>query len=243
MSPQLLRYREVDSTNTEAGRLLKAGELSEGAIILADYQRTGRGQGDHSWISSPGKNLLMSWVMYPAFLSVSHQFSLSKAVSLAIRDLLSDHGIDVMIKWPNDILCRGNKICGILLENSVMGESIRHSIAGIGLNVNQESFPDFPWKPTSMKLETGREKETGLLAGELGYLLAKRCAQLQNEGPQCLDQEYLQAFYYLDESHDFTDGEKIFPAVARGVDESGRLLLEINGATDAFGFHEVKMIY
>lgn len=113
----------------------------------------------------------MSWIVYPAFLSVQDQFQLSKAVSLAITDFLSLFSIEAEIKWPNDILCSGSKICGILIENSIMGDELRHSIVGIGLNVRQEVFPEFPWKATSMYLEmagnegAGEDKSTGATSG------------------------------------------------------------------------------
>lgn len=152
-----ITYREIDSTNAEAARRLGHGSVPEGLVILADYQSGGRGQGGNGWTSAAGKNILMSWIVFPAFLSVQDQFQLSKAVSLAITDFLGTYSIAAKIKWPNDILCDGAKICGILIENSIMGEQLRHSIVGIGLNVRQEAFPAFPWKATSMVLEVQRD--------------------------------------------------------------------------------------
>jgi BirA family biotin operon repressor/biotin-[acetyl-CoA-carboxylase] ligase len=237
-------YREIDSTNAEAARMLKSGQLPEGAVIVSDYQIGGRGQGKNIWVSDPGKNILMSWIVYPAFLSVQDQFQLSKAVSLAITDFLGEHSLQASIKWPNDILCSGAKICGILIENSVMGDQLRHSIVGIGLNVQQRVFPDFPWRATSMYIEAGTDEAPGILAEELAGFLDARYDQLAGGGTGTgeISRTYLQRLYRMDTPSDFTDGSSEFTGVIRGVDDSGRILVESGSSVRSYGFHEIRMI-
>jgi BirA family biotin operon repressor/biotin-[acetyl-CoA-carboxylase] ligase len=212
-------------------------------VIMTDYQTGGRGQGKNVWVSDPGKNILMSWIVYPAFLSVQDQFQLSKAVSLAITDFLGAHSLEAEIKWPNDILCSGAKICGILIENSIMGRQIRHSIAGIGLNVRQESFPEFPWQATSMFLEAGTDVAPGRLVESLAGFLDLRYDQLAGGGAEVINRAYLQRLYRLDVPSIFTDGRSQFTGVVRGVDDSGRLLVEAGAGIRSYGFHEIRMIY
>ena len=121
MEYNTIHLAEVNSTNNYLKELYVAGGLVENTVVLADYQVAGRGQGEHVWVSDKQMNLLFSWIVFPAFLAVSDQFRLSKAVSLGIVDALEKIGLKVQIKWPNDIICNGRKIGGILIENSIMG--------------------------------------------------------------------------------------------------------------------------
>jgi len=143
MKNRWIKHDSVTSTNTLLFDLLKQQQAEEGTIVIADYQHGGRGLGDHSWISNRGENLLMSLLLFPAFLSASAQFHLSRVASLALCDTLETLGVDPVIKWPNDILTRKGKIAGILIENGISAGAISHTIMGIGLNLNQRSFPDF----------------------------------------------------------------------------------------------------
>ena len=156
MERNMITYAELDSTNGEAARLSASGSLMGEFFVSANYQLDGKGQAGRKWVSDPGMNLLMSWVVFPAFLSVNQQFQLSKAVSLAISDLLEGYSISCRIKWPNDIISNSGKIAGILIENSWQGSEIRQSIVGIGLNVNQKTFPVFPYVAAGMIKEYGR---------------------------------------------------------------------------------------
>src|SRR4051812_34494893 len=101
---QWFLYDSLGSTNTKAQELATEGAISEGSVIMADYQEQGKGQRGSSWQSLPGENILMSAVLYPVFLQTSKLFCLSKAVALAVSDLAEEVGVDnVYIKWPNDI--------------------------------------------------------------------------------------------------------------------------------------------
>ena len=136
-----IRLERVNSTNAWISEALKRGELREEVAIVADYQEEGRGQGDHMWESPVRENLLMSVLLFPAFLAASRQFHLSRVASLAISDLLTSMGLEPEIKWPNDILVKRRKIAGILIENGISGQYLSYSIVGTGLNINQSQFP------------------------------------------------------------------------------------------------------
>lgn len=243
MQENLFAYKEIDSTNSEAGRILAGGTVAGEFFVKADFQHHGRGQSGNSWVSDREKNLLMSWVVFPAFLSVNQQFQLSKAVSLAISDLLESHSIPSQIKWPNDILCNSGKVGGILIENSWQGNMIRHSIVGIGLNINQKEFPPFPYRAVGM-VATGNESyEVAEIMQELIGCLERRYGQLQRGDMGLVDSNYLGRLFRIDEQALFSDGATEFTGVVRGVSEIGELIVERDRTLHTYGFHEVKMRY
>ncbi len=148
-------YDHLTSTNSEAVRLLKESGLPEGAVISAGFQSAGRGQKENKWESEEGKNLLISVILFPINIEPDLQFIISMTISLGICDFLKRHIPASSIKWPNDIYVNNDKIAGVLIENSIMGSSIEYSIAGIGLNINQEKFTGDAPNPVSLKNITG----------------------------------------------------------------------------------------
>jgi len=135
--------------------------LKNMSVVAAEVQTAGKGQGDHTWLSEPGKNLTFSMVLKEEMLAdipPKSQFIISAVTAISIVKLLERHGIEARIKWPNDIYACDRKICGILIENSIKGQRFTWSIIGIGLNVNQRTFdPSLP-NPTSMFLCNGKRE-------------------------------------------------------------------------------------
>ena len=144
------------STNVEAAAWARAG-APEGALVLTDHQTAGRGRLDRTWSDAPGQNLLLSVVLRPAL--PPDQFGLiTLAGGVAVAEAVAAWAapVEPQIKWPNDVLLDGRKCCGMLLE-SVFGGTEPFVVLGIGLNVNQDSFPDdLAERATSLRLETGR---------------------------------------------------------------------------------------
>ena len=155
MGHSLVFMPECHSTNDEASRLIQNSNVLEGTVVITGNQTAGRGQRGNAWFSEPGKNLTFSILIKPSFLSVKNQFYLNIAFSLGLFDYLKEVlKTEVKIKWPNDILVNGKKICGILIENHLQAQHIQHSIVGIGLNVNQHHH--LLATATSMNLENGK---------------------------------------------------------------------------------------
>ena len=102
-----------------------------------------------------GKQIPVS--IFPEFLEARRQFLISQIISLAIKEELDTYTTDISIKWPNDIYWKEKKICGMLIENDLMGRNISQSIAGIGININQETFHSFAPNPVSLRQITGKE--------------------------------------------------------------------------------------
>lgn len=129
-----------DSTNDEAARLAMFG-AAHGTIVTADTQLTGRGRLGRRWFSPPGENLYLSCVLRPA-LEPMHAPPITLAAGVAVADAVAAFAVQSRLKWPNDVLCRGKKLAGILTEMSTQSGRISHVILGIGVNLATRAFPD-----------------------------------------------------------------------------------------------------
>ena len=248
-------YEVIDSTNLELRRLAEgkssvaadgqAGHLPEGTVVIADFQTRGRGQQQAAWHSEAGKNLLLSVLLRPRFLKPLQQFALNEAVSLALHDVVSpefEEG-EVHIKWPNDLLIRGRKAAGILIENSLSANEIRSSLTGLGLNVQQTNFPPELPRATSLWREGAKVSRKALLERFL-TALEQRYLQLRRGDFAGLRKAYLRALFRYEEwaSCKSKDG-RIFRARILGLEPAGRLLMEREeGGVEAFGFKEVEFL-
>jgi BirA family biotin operon repressor/biotin-[acetyl-CoA-carboxylase] ligase len=223
-------YRErVTSTNDLAEVLLKGGEAVDGTIIYAGNQIEGRGQKGNRWESSSGMNLTMSLILQPQYLAPERQFMISKAVSLSIVNLLKDYSDHVSIKWPNDIYIRGDKIAGILIENSIIGNTIECSIAGIGINLNQETFSNDIPNPISLKIITGKNFVVKDIIDDLSIHLNYWYSMVAVGDFETIDIEYTNCLYQFGIPSTYIISGLSITGVIRGVDQYGHLLLEDDG--------------
>lgn len=146
-------FDSLTSTNQYC-ELLNLDEVEEFTVIAARSQTAGIGQRGNHWESEAGKNLTFSLILKPDFLPVADQFRITEAVSLALVDtltpLLPQADGQLRIKWPNDIYVATSKICGMLVSNKIQHNTLQASIVGIGLNVNQTSFPNWVPNPISV---------------------------------------------------------------------------------------------
>ncbi|MFK5953560.1 MAG: biotin--[acetyl-CoA-carboxylase] ligase [Desulfobacterium sp.] len=155
---EILCFKETDSTNSQA-RVLADGGAREGTLVLAESQTLGRGRKGRTWFSPKGEGLFISMVLRPLMSPMdSSRLTLLAAVALA-EALMDSTGLEIRIKWPNDLLCNGRKVAGILTELSTDMDAVNHVIIGLGLNVNtpRKSFPvDLREKASSLLVESGR---------------------------------------------------------------------------------------
>ena len=237
----------ADSTNSFI-RALKPFP-AENMIVYAVEQTAGRGQRGNSWESEPGKNLTFSCLYYPENLPAAEQFLLSCAISLAITDVLADmiplsEG-DVRIKWPNDIYVDDQKICGILIENSLCGKFIEWSILGVGINVNQKLFLSDAPNPVSLSIISGKEYDLGTLLDRFASRMESRLGELGNpEAKGHIMEEYISRLWRFNQWHTYElpDGER-FTGRITAVAPDGTLAIEDrSGALRRFLFKEVKFI-
>lgn len=241
MRSQWIKYDSVTSTNTTLLELMKEQTLDEGTMLSSDYQEGGRGYGDHTWQSKKGENLLMSLLLFPAFLSAKKQFHISRLAALALCDVLEELGIDSLIKWPNDILTGKRKIAGILIENGITAGKLSHSVIGIGLNLNQTEFPAFPVPATSVYMETAKQVRVSEVGSLVADRLMNRYQSLKEGHVSRLEQAYLERLYQAGVFSVFLSGDDRFEGTIRGVNEFGELMVESGAGIRSYGHGAISL--
>lgn len=223
---------EVESTNNYAMARVQAHLADHGAAWFAHTQIAGKGQRGKVWLSAPGENIILSCVITPKPLVYSNVFILSAAVALACHDFFSFYALDeTKIKWPNDIYWKDRKAGGILIENEVQGCNWKYAIAGIGININQVTFPLHLANPVSLRQITGKRFEAPVLAKELCACLENRWRQVQQNKWNDLLNEYRLRLYKLNEQVTFKKGNAEFTAVVCGVSNEGELIVNTDEQT------------
>jgi BirA family biotin operon repressor/biotin-[acetyl-CoA-carboxylase] ligase len=239
----IIFFDNLPSTNTHAAGLIRTNPVPEGTIIRAAYQTAGRGQPGNLWESEAGKNLLISIILYPAAIDPAEQFLISMMISLGISDYLGEEISGCKIKWPNDIYINNDKIAGILIENSIMENTILNSVAGIGLNINQREFSGYAPNPVSMSQLTGREYDPEVCLRQLSSAIDKRYSQLMSEKQNVIRTDYISRLYRLNEWNDFRDSVSTFCGRVMSVSDNGMLRLErADGFITEYSFKEVDFI-
>lgn len=234
---------ETASTNTYLKRM--AHVLPGGTVIYTHCQTAGRGQTGNSWEAQPGKNLTFSLLIKRPPVSPSAQFAISEAVCMAIVDHLHDIVSDLKVKWPNDIYVGDRKLGGILIEHSLEGGAIAHTVIGVGLNVNQRDFVSDAPNPVSLWQLTGKEHDLEAMLRAIAERMESLCRfdLPEHEGLQCLHDRYMKALYRNDgQPHPFVlpDGGTVF-AIIHAVKPSGELLLRHDdGSIHSYLFKQIK---
>ena len=180
----VVHYYKVGSTNAAAMEAASAGS-PEGSVFIAEEQTAGRGRGSHTWHSARSAGLYFSVVLRPA-LTPSDALLLSLAAGLAVQSGVRSvaPGLEPDLKWPNDIVLGGKKFCGILTEMNAEAMRVRHVVVGIGINVNQSSFPaELDETATSLRMVSGREwSRIALMSALLKSLDREYCDLLGKVG-------------------------------------------------------------
>ena len=240
-------FETIDSTNSEAVRQFK--ECDDFTVFASGYQTSGRGQKGTSWESEQGKNLTFSVVLKSEGIKAENQFVVSQIITIGIKRYLKSKGIEAKIKWPNDIYVGDKKICGILIEHFLSGDTLSGSVVGVGLNVNQDKFSSDAPNPVSMKNILGKEfsleEELQSLVGHFHEIYFPFINFLSNATINRLDNEYTDSLYRLNEFHKYqeTPGGEMIMARITGIDHNACLLLEKeDGTVKRYHFKEVKYI-
>ena len=222
----LIHISETNSTNNYLQSLCSKQKVEELTVVVADFQTSGRGQRGNSWESDSGKNLLFSIVIFPEFLEARRQFLISQIISLAIKEELDTYTTDISIKWPNDIYWKEKKICGILIENDLMGRNISQSIAGIGININQETFHSFAPNPVSLRQITGKEFDLFEILKNIVLRIQSYYSLLKKGNTESIVCQYEMSLFRKEGMHRFKDDNGEFLARIICVEPEGRLILE-----------------
>jgi BirA family biotin operon repressor/biotin-[acetyl-CoA-carboxylase] ligase len=242
---QCIHLNETDSTNNHLNNLLKTGEnIPEGMTVKAGHQTNGRGMARNQWISEQDKNLTFSFVIYPDFIEPENQFVISKIIALGIAEFLMEVTSGIAIKWPNDILVNNQKTGGILIENRLNEKEILYSVVGIGLNVNQKTFPEEISHAVSLSAITGEQYDLEQCFDQLIHSLNKWYIKLKHSDDYSLiHQQYQYLLYRRGEQVCFKTSLRRFRAEIIGVDKYGQLVLKnTKGQLERFGFKTIEMV-
>ncbi len=222
-----IKLKKIDSTNTYAINFVGKHNPVEGTLVQADYQSAGHGIDNNHWESEKEKNILISIVLYPDFLLPERQFLLNKMVSLSILDFLKGKISDnrLSIKWPNDIYVDELKIAGILINNTISGNTLETSVIGIGVNINQEIFISDAPNPVSLKMLTDIDYSISICIDELCVCLENRYSQLKNSVDQ-IDTDYFNSLFRFGKFHNYKFKDENILGKIIGTDEFGKLIIE-----------------
>ena len=224
----MLKYvhlEQIDSTNAYLQRQQSEGDILNWVVCAAE-QTAGKGMGSNGWESEVGKNLTFSLALDMSFLPAERQFLLSEAVPLGIIVVLDTilPSEKLHIKWPNDIFYENRKLAGILINSTIKAKMMDVSIIGIGLNVNQMRFQDWPTHPISLKQIIGKDYDLQPLLEQIAERVLIKVKQLKSD-PVVVEQEYLKRLFRYRTWADYEVDGKVLRLFMTGIDQFGRLQL------------------
>lgn len=194
-------------------------KLLSGTVVAAREQTQGRGRREREWLSSTGENLTFSIFLRGKF-DPRHLPSVSMAAAVAVAELLESEGLKPSLKWPNDVLVNGKKICGILAEGITGGV-----IIGIGLNVNMRSADHIDQPATSVLMETGKRRDVDELLGKLLTHLSLRLDEWSAGGFSQIRKNWESKVSNIGRTVKVRDGGTVRTGVLAGFGNDGELLL------------------
>lgn len=221
----------LPSTLSTQGDVLKLAEEGEGegAVVFSEEQTGGRGRFGRKWFSPPGKGIWMSVLLRPE-VPLHHTPQLTLLTGVAVcRAVRACTGAEAGIKWPNDLLINGRKMCGILLESAVEDHQVRYCIAGIGVDANfgREDYPeDLKQIATSIQIETGQMVDRTELAAAILTELESLYFLYQKEGFGVIASLWEALSVSLNRKIIVTNPHGVVEGTAVGLDPSGALIVE-----------------
>ncbi len=242
---QLIKLDATDSTNDYLRRLSESNALGDYTAVMALKQLQGRGQMGSMWQSEAGKNLTFSILRNDLNWPVDEGFVLNLCVSLAIYSVLKDMKVpELSIKWPNDILSGSSKICGVLIENKILGNTIHSSIIGIGLNVNQLTFDNL-LHVSSLSLLLDKTFDLDELLHNIIKKLKVIFTRREIAGPDPLWDDYEKLLFRKGKPSTFENNEgELFMGRIEGVSRDGKLIVALEeDVKREFATKEIKLLY
>jgi BirA family biotin operon repressor/biotin-[acetyl-CoA-carboxylase] ligase len=226
----------IDSTNDYLMRRLP-NQLSPGQVCLAEYQSAGRGRRGRQWVSPFGSQIYLS-MYWHLEQGLSAAMGLSLVTALAVSDAINIYcGVQVQLKWPNDVYIQGVKLAGILIELEGQALEPSHCVIGIGINLNMpvEAGKLIEQQWTDLQSHSDIEIDRNVLSAQLISCLRQRLFAYQQAGMVPLLDEWHSHDVFLHKRVKLITGEKITHGICRGVNGQGALMLEIDG--------QVKPVY
>lgn len=225
---EILYFDSIDSTNTKAQELAEKGYPS-GTLVVADKQIAGKGRRGRNWESPSGCGIFMTLMLKPD-INPNNASMLTLVSALAVSKALADiTGKDAKIKWPNDIVIDGRKVCGILTEMSAQFDYINNIVIGIGINVNNSSFPEeISATASSLRLLSGGKKyrRAEIIEKIMEYFEKYYSIFLETEDLSALVNEYDAMLVNMKKQVKVLDPKEPFEGKAMGITKTGELIVD-----------------
>ena len=224
---EIYYYDVTDSTNIRAKELAEEGHPG-GTLVVADRQEAGRGRRGRSWDSPSGTGIFMTLLLKPE-MNPNHASMLTLVAAMAVARAISKcAGTEALIKWPNDIVIGGKKICGILTEMSAQFDFINHIVIGIGINVHNEHFPEeIAETAGSILLQTGKRiRRAELIEQILEQFEHYYAIFMETEDLSGLVKEYNSILVNMNKSVRVLDPKEPFEGKAMGITKKGELIVD-----------------
>ena len=224
---EIYYYDVTDSTNIRAKELAEEGHPS-GTLVVADRQEAGRGRRGRSWDSPSGTGIFMTLLLKPE-MNPNHASMLTLVAAMAVARAISKcANTEALIKWPNDIVIGGKKICGILTEMSAQFDFINHIVIGIGINVHNEHFPEeIAETAGSILLQTGKRiRRAELIEQILEQFEHYYAIFMETEDLSGLVKEYNSILVNMNKSVRVLDPKEPFEGKAMGITKTGELIVD-----------------
>lgn len=221
-------YDTVNSTNLRA-KLDADNGAAEGALVVADMQTAGRGRRGRTWSSPAGLNVYFTLILKPQYVPDKASM-VTLVMALAVAEGIHETcGVEAGIKWPNDIVANGKKVCGILTEMSVERDFIHHVVIGVGINVGLQEFaPELAATATSLQAECGRKVPKATLVANIMKAFEKHYEVFQGKADLSgLMGCYNEMLVNRDREVRVLDPKGEYNGIARGINEVGELLVEL----------------
>ncbi|HPG91784.1 MAG TPA: biotin--[acetyl-CoA-carboxylase] ligase [Clostridia bacterium] len=228
--------KKTDSTNNLAKKLILSGQIKKG-VVLAQMQTKGRGRYDRVFLSKSGKGVYMTFVS--PFL-VEYGASIGGICCLAVVDAVKNlYDIDCAVKWPNDVLFKEKKLCGILSETVVFDEA-RYILIGVGVNVNytDTDFGSLSDTAVSVSQIIGKKTDTVVLAAEIGKNLDRIFADYKNDYQQFI-KRYSSICDTIGREIIYQKDGQSYCGKAMKIDEDCSLIIETDGKTEKIAWGEI----
>lgn len=220
-------YDVLGSTNLQA-KLDAENGAGQGALVVADMQTAGRGRRGKSWSSPPGTNLYFTLILRPK-LPPDKASMMTPVMGLAVAEgIRRTCGLEALIKWPNDVVVNGRKVCGMLAEMSIERDFIHYVVIGVGINVGLQEFPEeIANMAASLQEECGREVPRAELLANVMRVFEEYYENFMERGNLSgLMEQYNSLLVNKDREVRVLDPKGEFQGIARGVNELGELLVQ-----------------
>ena len=228
VAKEVLYFDTIDSTNTTAQELAEKGYPS-GTLVVADKQESGKGRRGRSWVSPSGTGIFMTLMIKPD-INPNNASMLTLVAALAVaKAITSVTGEEALIKWPNDIVINGKKVCGILTEMNAQFDYINHIVVGIGINVHNESFPEeISQMASSLMIEAGGKRfhRAQIIAETMSYFEQYYDTFLKTQDLSALVREYDKLLVNRNKSVRVLDPKEPFDGKAMGITPKGELIVD-----------------